>query len=269
MSESLRDALRGRLEFWSVLQWIGVLAVLWYVLDPGPVQFVTTVVSMGLFGLSELASDVYDLRESVRLSGFGVYALVSGTVLLLFSADDVLLPAAFLLVGAWFVLDGVQTVRHEGVTESEPSGREVYRDYVGRQVVAALDDGPRTRRELSEELAADEDAIDGAIAKLERRDVLTREGSAIRLTEAESAGMAARAAGKLGWFARRISRPFTLELGGAETAGGIRGSDPGESRHAGSDEAIRDSEGRDTSERGDVPERSDARGTQQERESAD
>lgn len=267
MSESLRGALRERLSFWSVLQWVGLLAVLWYLLNPSPVQFATTVVSMGLFGLSELASDVYDLRESVRQSGFGIYALVGGTALLMYGDEGVWLPAAFLLVGAWFVLDGVQTVRHEGATESEPSGRDVYHDYVGRQVVAALEEGPRTRRELSEALVADDDAIAAAVAKLERRAVLTRDGSAVRLTESDSEGMGARAAGTLGWFARRVARPLTLELepdeGVTESATSLARSNPDDSTDSTGDDVASDSE------RGESAGRGDGRDRQRERESAD
>lgn len=263
MPESLRGALRERLEFWSVLQWVSVLAVLWHLLDPSPVQFLTTAVSMSLFGLTELVSDVYDIRESVRLSGFGVYALISGSALLLFSAEDVWLPVAFLVAGAWFVLDGVQTVRHEGATESEPSGRDVYRDYVGRQVVEAVEEGPRTRRELSEELAADDAAIDAAIEKLERRDVLTREGSAIRRTESASNGLGGRVARNIGWFARRVSRPVALELGGTETADDIERSTSDRSSCPSAD----DDGG--TSERPEAPERSEGTDRQRERESVD
>jgi len=263
MAASLREALRERLEFRSVMQWMGVLALLWYVLDPSPVEFATTVVSMGLFGLSELASDVYDLRESVRMSGFGVYALVGGTALLLFSAEEVWLPVALLLVGAWFVLDGVQTIRHEGATESEPSGREVYHDYVGRQVAEALDGGPRTRRELSEELAADDDAIDAAVDELERRDVLTRDGSAIRLTDSESDGIGSRLAGKLGWFGRRVARPFTLELASEAERDSFTGPSAAKPNESAPEETVRDSR------RGDTAEPSDGRDRHREREAVD
>ncbi|WP_436929331.1 MFS transporter [Halosimplex halobium] len=217
MADSLRDALRERLGFWPALQWIAVGVVLWHLLDPSPAQFVTTAVSMAVFGLSELVTDVYDVRQSVRHAGFGIYVLISGAALLLLGDSAlVALPVAFLLVGAWFVVDAVQTVRHEGATENEPTGREVYHDYVGRRVHEALDDGPRTRRELSEALDADDGAIDAALAKLRSRGVVVREGSAFRAADRDDDGAAARVAG----LARRIARPLTLELGDGGDADG-------------------------------------------------
>jgi len=153
---------------------------------------------------------VYDVRQSVRNAGFGVYALIGGAAMALSDPNVGALPVAFLLVGAWFVVDAVQTVRHDGATEDQPTGREVYHDYVGRRVREALDDGPRTRRELSEALDADDEAVDAALAKLESRGVVVREGSAIRLDDTDDGGIAARVAG----LARRIARPVTLELGG-------------------------------------------------------
>jgi hypothetical protein len=167
---------------------------------------------MAVFGLSELVTDVYDVRQSVRHAGFGIYVLISGAALLLLGDSGlVALPVAFLLVGTWFVADAVQTVRHEGATEDEPTGREVYRDYVGRRVHEALDDGPRTRRELSEALDADDGAIDAALAKLRSRGVVVREGSAFRVVDSDDEGVAARVAG----LGRRIARPLTLELDSA------------------------------------------------------
>jgi len=216
MAEALRDALRERVTFRAAAQWLVAGAVLYHFLGPSPAQFVTTTVSMAVFGLSELVTDVYDVRQSVRNAGFGLYALVGGAALLLLGDSNVLaVPVALLLVGAWFVVDAVQTVRHEGATEDEPTGRDVYHDYVGRRVHEALDDGPRTRRELSEALDADDEAIDAAVAKLQSRGVVAREGSAIRAVDPDDDGIAARLAG----FARRIARPLTLEFGSDDTDG--------------------------------------------------
>jgi len=216
MTETLREALRDRMTVRSAAEWLVAVTVLYYVLDPAPAQFVTTTVSMGIFGLSELVTDVYDVRRSVRNAGLGVYALISGAALLLFGDPNVLaVPVAFLLVGAWFVLDGVQTARHEGATEDEPTGREVYHDYVGRRVQETLDGDPRTRRELFEELAADDEAVDAALAKLQSRGVVVREGSAFRIDDGDDGGMVARVTG----LARRIARPITLELRGDGTDG--------------------------------------------------
>jgi len=217
MTASLRDALRERLRVRSVLQWAGLLAFLWYGLDPSAAQFVTTVVSLTLFGLTEVVSDVYDLRESVRHGGVGVYALVGGSGMLLFDDGTTWLPAAFLLVGLWFVADAVQTVRHEGATDAEPTGREVYRDYVARQVQEALADGPRTRRELHAELPADDETVDATINRLESRGAVVHEGSAVRTAERDAASAVDRLRDWTVGVARRIARPVTLELDDGET----------------------------------------------------
>jgi len=217
MTASLREALRERLGVRSVLQWLGLLAFLWYVLDPSPAQFATTVVSLTLFGLTEVASDVYDLRDSVRHGGLGVYALVAGSALALFDDGTTWLPVVVLLVGLWFLADAVQTVRHDGATEDEPTGREVYRDYVARQVHEALADGPRTRREIHAELAADDETVEAAIDRLESRGVVVREGSAIRTAERDADSAVARLRDRAVGLAGQVARPVTLELGDGAT----------------------------------------------------
>ncbi|MFC7139583.1 MFS transporter [Halosimplex aquaticum] len=256
MAETLREALRERLEFWAALQWAGVLALLWYLLDPSPAQFATTLVSMAVFGLTELATDVYDVRQSVRNVGLGLYALVGGTAMALFDDGSLWLPAVFVLVGVWFVADAVQTVRHVGATEQEPTGREVYHDYVARQVHEAVAERAHTRRELYEALEADDEAVDAAIERLESRDAVSREGSSIRVTDADDGG-------RLGRLAARIARPLTLELESGERGDGEwstaeKGSSDGE-REAVRAEHERQSDG----------EREHQQGHQRERETTD
>ncbi|WP_415380266.1 MFS transporter [Halosimplex sp. TS25] len=213
MAETLRDALRDRLGLWPALQWAGVLAFLWYVLGPSPAQFITTLVSLAIFGLTELVTDVYDVRQSVRNGGIGIYALVGGTAMALFDDGGGLwLPVVFVLVGAWFVADAVQTIRHEGATEREPTGREVYHDYVARQVHETVEERPHTRRELYETLEADDDAVDAAVERLESRGVVVREGSSIRAVESEKRGVVGRVRERVDGFVRRLARPLTLEL---------------------------------------------------------
>lgn len=214
MADTLREALRDRLGFWPALQWIAVGAVLRHLLDPSPAQFVTTAVSMAVFGLSELVTDVYDVRQSVRHAGFGIYVLISGAALLLLGDSGlVALPVAFLLVGTWFVADAVQTVRHEGATEDVPDGHEVYHDYVARQVHDLLTDRPRTCRELAEELDADDEALDAAVQTLIDRGVVTRVGSELRVAQSTPDGWLARARDRLATVAGRIARPVALEFG--------------------------------------------------------
>ncbi|MFB6139698.1 MAG: MFS transporter [Halosimplex sp.] len=215
MAATLREALRERVTVRTALTWLAVTGVLWLAFDSSPAQFAVTMVSTAVIGLSDVAADAYDLKGSVAHVGLGLYTLLSGLAMLLLEEGGVPWhPGVFLAVGAWYVLDAVQTVRHEGATEDEPTGREVYHDYVGRRIDEALDDGPRTRRELSEELEADDAAVDAALETLESRGVVVREGSAIRSTEPDDGGIA----GKVGRLARRVARPLTLELGRADEA---------------------------------------------------
>lgn len=256
MAETLREALREQVTLRAVAQWLVAGGILYFLLDPAPIQFITTTVSMGIFGLSELVTDVYDVRRSVRNGGFGVYALVGGAAMVLSDPNVVALPIAFLLVGAWFVVDAVQTARHEGATEDQPTGREVYHDYVGRRVHEALEDGPRTRRELSEALDADDEAVDAALAKLQSHGTVVREGSAFRLDDTDDGGMSARVVG----LARRIARPLTLELDREPSDDG--GEPTGRTTHRGAPADESD-------ERGDHRSTDRDERTGRERESAD
>ncbi|WP_459191639.1 MFS transporter [Halosimplex sp. J119] len=253
MAETLPEALRERLSFRAALQWVGLLAFLWYVLDPSPAQFATTVLSMAVFGLTELVTDTYDVRQSVKNVGLGLYALVGGTAMALFDDGSPWLPVAFVLVGLWFVADAVQTVRHEGATEEEPTGREVYHDYVARQVHEAVEERSYTRRELYETLEADDEAVDAAVERLESRGVVVREGSSIRATEPDDSG-------RLGKLAARIARPITLEL-----ERGDEGNDDWSTVESGSSDGGRPS-GRGEREQQRGGEREHQKGSERERE---
>lgn len=215
MSDALRDELRGRFRLRAVLIWIGMLAGFRVVLDASVAQLVVTVATGAIFGLSEAAEEAYDLRSGVRWLGFGSVVLVSGAALLAFDDGTAWLPAALLLVGAWILLDGVQTLRHEGIREVDEvrDGEDVYREYLVRRVHETLTDRPRTRRELADELDADDGDLDRALDALRERGLLERRGSELHVPSSDDgAGPVAAAREKLESGADRLTRPVRLEF---------------------------------------------------------
>lgn len=211
MSAALLDELRERVGLRSVLVWLGVLAVLRAVFDASLPQLAVTAATGAILGLSEAVGDAYGLRPGVRRLGFAVVTLVSGGALLAFGDGEAWLPVGVLLVGAWLLLDGVQTLRHDGLAADDArDGEAVYREYVVRRVYQTLDERARTRRELSEALDADDEDVDRALDALWERGLLDRAGSELRLASSERSGLAT-AREKLGDGASRVLRPVTLE----------------------------------------------------------
>lgn len=227
MSRALSDAVADRLTIRALTETALALGVLWVVLEPSPLQFVTTLVSVGVVAATDVVGDAYDLRESVRHAGLGVYALLGGlgmvvlpgTALVESSADAtgpeaLAVPVLFLLAGLWLVVDAVQTARHLGATRDTPDGRAVYREHVRHRVREALAERPRTRRELLEALDADADHVTTAVQTLRDRGVVARSGSELRLaTESRDEGRLDRLRDRLVAVGRRLARPITLERG--------------------------------------------------------
>jgi hypothetical protein len=217
MPDSLRDALRERLTAGAALGSVALLAVWIGPLDASLPQLATTVATGLVMTLTDAAGDAYDLRESVEAGGIGLIAVLGGTALLAFGDGSAWLPVALLSVGAWFLLDAVQTVRHEGATvEAEAGadardGRAVYRNYVARRVHETLDAEARTRRELREALDADAGAVDAAVATLRERGVVTVVGSELRVTRSDPTRRE-RFRRRLGAAATRLARPVALEF---------------------------------------------------------
>lgn len=220
MGHPLHDALRERFAPRSILYGAALLAAFHVVLGASFAQLATTVAFGAISGLTAAASDAYDLREPVEHAGLGAVAVVGGVGLLAAGEGAVWLPAAFLVAGGWFLLDALQTVRHEGATEVVPDGHEVYHDYVARQVHDLLADRPRTRRELGDELDADEGALDAAIETLLARGVVTRAGSELRVASSGEDNWLARTRDRLAGVAGRIARPLALEFGHESEADG-------------------------------------------------
>lgn len=205
------EALRDRLGVRSVLSATALFAILYFIFDVSIEYFVQTGIAMAIVGLTDVAGDAYDLRESVQHGGIGLSAIAGSAAMLALGSESVGAPAIFLVVGSWFVLDAVQTARHEGAT-TEPSqrdGHEVYRTYVARRVHETLDERPLTRRELHDELDADDGTVDDAVEELRDRGVVECRGSELRVVPSRDGPTAAS---RLRTLARRIARPLTLEL---------------------------------------------------------
>lgn len=212
MADALRDELRDRISLRSLLFGAGLFAALHLLFDASVAQLAVTAVTGVVVSLSEAVEEAYDLQSGVRSLGLAVVTLVSGVALLAFEDGNPWLPAAFLAVGGWLLVDAVQTLRHDGLAADGDArdGEAVYRSYVERRVHETLTERPRTRRELFEALDADDQDIERALDALRERGVLDREGSELRISSSEKGRLAA-ARERLGDGTRRLARPFALE----------------------------------------------------------
>ena len=213
MSAALRDELRERIRLRSVLIGGGLLAALHVLFDASVAQLATTAVTGAVIGLSEAVEEAYDLQSGVRSLGLAGVTLIFGIALLLFDDGIWWLPAAFLVVGAWILLDAVQTLRHDGLAADDDArdGEAVYRTYVARRIHETLAERPRTRRELAEALDADDADVDRALDALRERGVLEREGSELRVSSTEK-GPLESTRERIGDGANRLARPLALEF---------------------------------------------------------
>jgi len=220
MMTALRDALRDRLSARTVGLTLAVFAGLHYLLGIPVTQLAASAAMGAVLGLADAAEDAYDLRSSLTHASLGAVAVVGGTALIALDGGPAWAAAAFLAVGLWFVLDAVQTARHEGLAADadDTDGREVYRDYVARRVHESIRERPRTRRELRDGLAADTADVDAAVRRLLERGAVVERGS--ELHDAPDPTRWERAREWLSGVARRIARPMALEFGGARTDDG-------------------------------------------------
>jgi len=244
-SSTLQEAVRERLTLRAVVYFLVAVAILRLVVDASVPQLAVTAVLSLVTGAADVVRDVYDVRQSVTSAWAGAVAVVGSAALLGLGEGPVWFSVTFLLIGAWFLLDAVQTVRHEGLTEDEPTGREVYRDYVGRQIHETLDERPHTRRELFDALEADDHTVETALDRLRERRVVVQEGSEFRLDGATDDRGLAGARNALVDFARRIARPVTLELqsGDESTAGPTAAGQTVPSQSANGDTSTRTADG--------------------------
>lgn len=231
MADSVRAAVRNRVNLRAILTWLGFVAISFLFLDGSIAQTATTLTVTGIFGVSEILTEVYDLRGEIRTLGFGLVALLSAVALFVFGSSGGVwwLPVLLAVVGGWLALDAVQTLRHEGLfiddDDETPDGRDVYHDYVTRQVDRTLREQRLTRRELLDVLDPDDAAIDRALAELDDRGLLVRQGSELRTESPPEPGGVARARRLATTAAARLARPLTVELESDSSAGDADGTD--------------------------------------------
>ncbi|WP_226010780.1 hypothetical protein [Halomicrobium salinisoli] len=211
MASALRSELDARLSVRSVAGWLLFLAAFRFLLDASVLQLAWLTTTMIVGGLTEVVVDAYGVRDDVTNLGVALPLLVGGGALLVLDDGAAWVSGLFLVAGLWIVLDVVQALRHEGViVDDEPrDGREVYREYVGRRVHGALQDEPLTRRELTDELDADADAVDAAIDDLLAEGAIEHRGSALRVVKTSESGAPLD---RLKRALRRIARPITIEF---------------------------------------------------------
>ena len=214
MPGALRDAVREKVGVRSVLLSLGLAAALVVVFDRSLVQ-VGTLVAITLTSTAfDAVSEAYDLRKEFERFGFGVVGLLGAVSVRTLFGGPWWLAALVALVAGWFVLDAVQAFRHFGLTEDDDArdGREVYAEYVTRRVDETLRERPMTRRELSEALDADEATVDRALATLDERGLLVRDGSELRVDSPSAGGALARVREKARGALRRLVRPVSIEF---------------------------------------------------------
>ncbi|MFB6242816.1 MAG: hypothetical protein ABEH80_01840, partial [Halobaculum sp.] len=164
-----------------------------------------------------------DLPERASNAGLGAATLAAATGLRVAFGVSQLFTAALLLVGAWFLLDGVQSIRHDdratdgerprrgddsaagdslaagegstvddgrlsgdSPTTDHPArdGEAVYAAYVARRVHETVREEPQTRHDLVDELDADAETVETAVDRLLEEGVL--DSRAGRLEAAET-----------------------------------------------------------------------------------
>jgi hypothetical protein len=213
MPDALRDAIREQVGVRPVLLSLGLAATLVVVFDRSLVQVGTLVAITLTSAAFEAVSEAYDLRSEFERFGFGVMALVGAVSVRTLFDGPVWLAALVALVAGWFVLDAVQAFRHFGLTEDDArDGREVYEEYVARRVDETLRERAMTRRELSEALDADEATVDRAVATLDERGLLVREGSELRVDPPAAGGALTRVRETVRGALGRLARPLTVEF---------------------------------------------------------
>lgn len=218
MSATLREAVRERATLRAVGSVLVALGVLRLVVDASVPQLATTATLGAVTGLADIVEDVYDVRESVTSGWVGAVAVVGSVPLLAFGGGPGWFSVTLLVAGGWFLLDAVQTARHEGLTEDDPDGREVYRNYVARRTHETLAERPHTRRELCDALDADDETVEAALDRLRERDVVEQTGSEFRVRSSET-GRLGRGRRMLADLGRRVARPVTLELESGDETG--------------------------------------------------
>lgn len=220
MAAALQNAAEDREKLQSLLKDIAVVGLIYWQIRTSTLSLNDTVVVLAyvvvfvvILGLAGWLTERYDLRPAVKSLVLGAVATTYGAALFVFGGVPQVGAVGLFVVGVWFLFDAVQIVRYNGLSAAG-GNRPVPRDDVARKVDHALRDRPRTTRELCDELDLDEAAVDDALATLDERRVLTREGSELRTsrTPVEEPGSVARIQRAVRRGASRLARPVTVEL---------------------------------------------------------
>jgi hypothetical protein len=218
MADSARAAVSNRLRPRSIFLWFVLAAFLFWFYDRSVVQLGMAIATSTILGLSDVFTEVNDLRSEVRALSLAFVTLLGALSLFVFggSTSDSGAAVAFVLAGGWLALDAGQVLRHEGWKDtdehSEHDGHDVYHEYVLRQVDSELRERALTRRELMATLDADDAAIDHALDVLAERGLLSRNGSELRVSSPPQSGALARVRSGIAAPLARLARPLTIEF---------------------------------------------------------
>jgi hypothetical protein len=191
---------------------VAVFAVLVAVTDATVRSFAPVLaLSAGLVAY-EVADDAYDLPKGTNWTVYGLGLCAAGAVLGF--AHTRWAGGAVALAGAWFVLDGVTTVRygpartpHEFV--SGPEDEAMYRLRVMNDLTRTLRDAsePRGVAELAESCDCTESLVESALEYLKQRGQVVHTETGYRATS-QAWGRANAIRRLLRWIPRRVLRPF-------------------------------------------------------------
>lgn len=194
------------------------LGVLVWLLDFRLTAAAPIALLVGTSVLHDLLDERYGLPRGSNWVFYGASVAVLGVGALVLGA---LWGAGFVVVGLWFVLDGVATVRHgsprdhheyaadaDGDSSSEVMLRMQVLGSVHEELREA--DGPRTAEEVAETLGLAEERAASALDYLETRGQAERvDGDGYRAVE-QRWGRTQPAVSFLRWLPRRLLRPFRL-----------------------------------------------------------
>lgn len=182
-------------------------------------------VIVGSTGVHELLDERYGLPEGSKWVFYGIAVAVAGVVVGL--GVGALAPwvgGALASVGAWFVLDGVATIRvgggegpHDYAADLDDASNS--EAMLRMQVLGSVHEElrergePRTAEEVADALALGESRAASALDFLESRGQVEHvDGDRYRATE-QRWGRLQPVASFLHWLPRRVVRPFRLLLG--------------------------------------------------------
>lgn len=181
-------------------------------------------------------------REPAGEIGTGIALGFGGAVRFATGGLPAWFVAAWAVLGAWLLLDGVQRLRHgsappwDGGSDESGPDRQVRR--LADRIEKRLADDWLTRREIDDRVAASRPRVDAALAHLEAEGRVERAGSAYRTVSTDSGALdgvrerVAAVADRAGSRLARLLWPVTVEFGADEEPAG-----PGHARPSVSSES--------------------------------